>query len=265
MLKIRNNIFLSVLALLIFFIVFFPKYTFASRAGIVIKKQDGTVKSSCVVFDDIYISGMELLQRSGFNPVVKGGFVVSVDGEGSKDSSQMLKDDLFWSYWKLNGSWAFQNIGANYSHVEDGGVEGWEFGRGNCSLPLITFEEICGQTDRDKSSAPADDITQDKNAVGEIGEESGSLSSEQVQSSQVNISDESANNRPALTPVEIIQSETKTDATVRGVSDRRFPSIFPEFNTGNVLILFSIFVVCGAVFVFIKVLLKKFVNSRRKK
>lgn len=234
------------------FLILSPTLAFASQAGIVIKKQNGTVKSSCVAFDGSSISGMQLLQNSGFNPVVKNGFIVSIDGVGDKDSSQMSKDDLFWSYWKLkNGAWSFQNSGANYSRVNDGEVEGWEFGHGTSSLPQITFERICQKIKTDESTKFSGNITpsQDNNNTATV---------EQITASQTSVSVKIADKAPISTQTIVPgQTDTQSSANVKGDNDQRSTTVFPEFSLKNIAILFLIFIAFGAIFIFVKLAVKK--------
>jgi len=137
----KNNFLIIAVLFLMLFCA--PRSALASRAGLVIGKNDGQIKTACIEFEQDFISGMALLKQSGFPIVEKDGFIISIDETASKDSSQMGGDDYFWSYWKMEEVWIFQNVGANYSVVRDGDVEGWSFGGGSSNLPSTKFSDIC--------------------------------------------------------------------------------------------------------------------------
>lgn len=241
-------------------IIALPFSALASQAGLVVKKQNGATKTACVEFAGDSISGMKLLQTSGFDVVVKNGFVVSIDGEGAKDNSQMSGGDPFWSYWKLNGnSWVFQNVGANYSKVKDGGVEGWEFGYGQSSLPQMTFEQICKpesvKVNSDFINVQATAL--EDNQLMDQREDQQATKSESFKGPEDN-------------PTQIVeQSQTTTPSFS---NDRESDSavdnkkrIIPDFNFINVLILFMVFIFAGMLFVFARLLFRKFSKSCRKR
>jgi hypothetical protein len=163
----------------------------------------------------------------------------------------MSKDDSFWSYWKLNGSWSFQNSGANYSRVEDREVEGWEFGHGTSSLPQITFEQICQKAEKDESTTSNDTVVQSQ-------ENDKAITSEQIIASQTSTSAKSLLKESTATmAASPVQTETQYGMAMKGDGDQKSLSEFPEFNLKNISILFLIFIACGAIFIFIKLAVKK--------
>jgi len=249
----RNN-FLILSAI----VLCFPGFALATKAGIIIKKQDGNTKTACVDFDGETISGLQLLQKSPFNPVVKNGFVIQIDGEGEKDSAQMSKDDLFWSYWKFDSYWRFQNVGANYSRVANGDIEGWEFGRGKSSLPKVSFEQICPSA-KSEDTKPNETIDQ----AGDMKLTQIPVTAQRVDNLEIESPKNILNNNPSIPNGTIGGQIADLPQSVKGATDTKQPlSIFPKFNLKNVLILFAIFILAGTSFVFIKAGIKKFVKSR---
>lgn len=92
-------------------------------AAIIVDPGDGEAKSACVQLDADTISGMDLLDASGFEYDVEEGFINSILGVSNPEG-----ETNYWSYWTWNGQeWAFQPTGANDSVVVPGTVEGWYF------------------------------------------------------------------------------------------------------------------------------------------
>lgn len=230
--------------------VLLPCFALASQAGLVIQKQDGTVKTSCVIFSGSSISGMELLKLSELTLNIKNGFIVTIDGEGSKDNAQMSPGDPFWSYWRLDGDkWNFQNVGANYSKVRDGDVEGWEFGDGKTNLPKISFAQICPSDQASIAESPT---------IIDSGAKTASATRTKTPAAVQTVSTETS----AIE--QISPTATAQDARVLSESTQSTKSFRPEFNILNVAILFFVFAGAAIVFVLIKVALKKFINKNRK-
>jgi hypothetical protein len=136
-----------------------------NRAALVVRFNDGSVETQCVSFSEPFISGAELLTRSGLEMKLDynsglGGAVCSIRGYGCAFPTQ----DCFcrcqgirceyWAYYHwLDGRWQYSQIGAGSHRVTNGALEGWSWGPGNFSSgtepPQLTFDKVCA------SSAPA--------------------------------------------------------------------------------------------------------------
>lgn len=131
-----------------------------NRAGLVVVHGDGKVMTQCIEFPESYITGYEMLERSGLdlNADVAGGMgaaICRLDNEGCSFPAEDCfcqcqgASCTFWIYWNWVGDgWRFSNLGAASRQVQNGDVEGWIWGEGNPSgggaePPEITFDEIC--------------------------------------------------------------------------------------------------------------------------
>lgn len=249
-----------------------PRSAEGARGAVVIKKSNGEVKSACVDFEGESISGWKLLESSPFSPIAKNGFIVEIDGEGGKDSSEMGDGEHFWSYWRLSDNWIFQNAGATYTRVKDGDVEGWEFGKGSSSLPKIQFNDICIS----KKVIPLSDEKSNPLQISETNESVESfseVSSEIEESPALMALDKSIDSRhlieeegeeTAEKPVEKDEDiETNEGGSVKAaLSDR---SRVVDFNLENFLLLFFTIAFASIMFILIKFLASKYLKSRRSK
>ncbi|MDY6874122.1 MAG: prenyltransferase/squalene oxidase repeat-containing protein [Chloroflexota bacterium] len=94
-----------------------------NTATIVIDPGEGDAQMACVEFTDESISGLDLLDASGFDYDVSEGFVNSILGIANLEG-----ETNYWSYWAWDGrEWTFNNAGASDSVVSSGTVEGWHF------------------------------------------------------------------------------------------------------------------------------------------
>ncbi len=130
-----------------------------NRAGVVIRRGDGSVQTACVSFDEPTINGLQLLERSGLDLNVEtsggGATVCSIAGEGCHFPQEACFCQCkgggpcrYWAYWRLNGgAWQFSNLGATSSKVQPGSVDGWAWGNGNVAEgarpPDTSFESVC--------------------------------------------------------------------------------------------------------------------------
>ena len=112
-------------------------------AGLVIQFDDARVEEFCVSFVGDSITGLELLQRSGFEVVVEdfganGVAVCRIDGIGCDHPIQPCfcrcedpnADCVLWGYYTIQGpgsTWTFSQVGAAQRPVRDGDVDGWRF------------------------------------------------------------------------------------------------------------------------------------------
>jgi hypothetical protein len=132
----------------------------SSRAGVVVRFGDGSVRTRCVDFNDETITGLELLQRSGVDVIAQtaGGSaaVCKIGPDGCNFPAESCLACKFgaggqgeyWAYWQLVGNeWRYSQLGAGSRKVKNGEVDGWAYGPGNVQTgaqpPVVTFEEIC--------------------------------------------------------------------------------------------------------------------------
>jgi len=131
----------------------------ANRAGVVIRYADGTVRTSCVSFDEPSISGLELLQRAGAEviaqPAPGNAAVCKIDGDGCDYPAEPCfckfgagNSGEYWAYWQLDGrSWRYGQQGAGARRVHNGDVDGWAYGKGSAASgvqpPVVAFAEVC--------------------------------------------------------------------------------------------------------------------------
>ncbi|MCB2203094.1 terpene cyclase/mutase family protein [bacterium] len=91
--------------------------------GILIDPGDGEAQTACVDITDESLSGLDMLDASGFEYDVQDGFINSIIGISNPDG-----ETNYWSYWTWDGrEWVFQNTGSGESAVSPGMVEGWHF------------------------------------------------------------------------------------------------------------------------------------------
>ena len=128
-----------------------------NRAGIVVSFGDGRVDSVCVDFDELEISGAELLRRAGFPVVAAGGSagaaMCMIDDVGCADPNDCWcqchgAGCRYWAYYTLEGgAWRYSAIGSSQRKARDGDVDGWAWGVGSvgagAKLDPTTFDEIC--------------------------------------------------------------------------------------------------------------------------
>jgi hypothetical protein len=112
------------------------------RAAVVVDT-GSTVKRVVVTFGEDSISGLDLLQRAGTNPVVyqfggQGGAVCRLLGVGRDAGPSCLGgadgDARYWAYFRApagTSSFKYSSAGAGSTRVHDGDVEGWRFGTGS--------------------------------------------------------------------------------------------------------------------------------------
>ncbi len=131
----------------------------ANRAGVVIRYADGSVRTSCVSFDQSSISGLELLQRADneviMQPAPGNAAVCKIDGDGCDYPAEPCfctfgagGSGKYWAYWQLDGAtWRYGQQGAGARRVGDGDVDGWAYGSGSAESsvqpPVVTFAEVC--------------------------------------------------------------------------------------------------------------------------
>lgn len=129
-----------------------------AQAGLVIVHGDGSLTTQCVTFAEESITGAELLVRGGIDVAMEassmGATICRLAGEGCAYPQAPCfcrcegTPCLYWSYWRLTGDrWTYSTLGASYSRVRAGDVDGWRWGEGAIDRaqapPDVTFAAIC--------------------------------------------------------------------------------------------------------------------------
>ncbi len=92
-----------------------------NMAGMVISTDNGEIFTACISFNTDTISGLALLENSGFTYTIQDGFVNSI-----LEAENPPGGTLYWSYWQWDGrDWVFNPVGAKESQVLHGGIEAW--------------------------------------------------------------------------------------------------------------------------------------------
>lgn len=129
------------------------------RAGLIIRYGEGHIQTACVSFDELEISGEQLLMRSGLAATIDynaglGGAVCSIDGLGCSYPADDCfcqctgADCQYWAYYlHTDDGWHYSQLGASSVTVSDGDVQSWSWGPGNFASgtepPQISFAKIC--------------------------------------------------------------------------------------------------------------------------
>ena len=115
-------------------------------AAVVVDPGEGQTQTACVAFSGESISGLDLLEESGFDyQADQDGFIESILNVSNPDGGTN-----YWSYWSWDGrEWAFQNAGPAGSTVLPGTVEAWHLTSWEQypSMPseyIPDINEICG-------------------------------------------------------------------------------------------------------------------------
>lgn len=130
-------------------------------AGLVIVDEDGTVGYAFVALDESEISGIELLRRSGADPVTVafGGLGEGVCGIGRTGCAidvcrrRMCQtgaaDSPYWQSFAPDGSggWSALALGATADRVRDGDVRLWAWTADEPTLAPIALADIAAKTD----------------------------------------------------------------------------------------------------------------------
>jgi len=141
------------------------------RAGLIIQFADGDIVTRCVTFSEESISGLELLRRAGLKIVVDyskgmGGAICKIQGQGCDYPADdcfchcIGTDCAYWSYWYVSqGRWCYARRGAGLREVHDGDIEGWIWGDGTATPPLVGLEDLCGEQGTQESPASESTVT----------------------------------------------------------------------------------------------------------
>lgn len=136
-----------------------PRAERIKYAGIVVQFENGEVVNKCVQFNEGSLSGIEMLDRAGFDTKVDasnamGVAVCKIGKEGCNYPNKSCfcncqgAECKYWSYWQLiDGAWKYSDTAASNTKIKNGDVEGWRYGVGTTdSAPppqLMTFEQVC--------------------------------------------------------------------------------------------------------------------------
>jgi hypothetical protein len=165
----QNKVYLVIFSTILLFLWQVPAGMLAqdaNQAALVIRHDDQSIQTICVEFSEPEISGLELLQRSGFDLELDvqglGAAVCSIEQTGCPANDCWCQceggsDCLYWSYWqKLSGQWQYSQGGASIYTVSDGDLQGWSWGPGAVNAayppPNLSFENVC-------TSSEAEDVT----------------------------------------------------------------------------------------------------------
>jgi hypothetical protein len=166
----HNKVYLAIFSTMLLFLWQLPAGMLAqdtNQAALVIRHDDQSVQTACVEFLEPEISGLELLQRSGFDLELDvqglGAAVCSIGQTGcpADDCWCQCKggsDCIYWSYWqKLSGQWQYSQGGASIYTVGDGDMQGWSWGPGAVNAafapPNLSFENICTSSKLEDATA----------------------------------------------------------------------------------------------------------------
>lgn len=183
----------GILPLLLLLLIAVPASTLASQAGVVVRHGNGEIKKACVDFEGKSINGLELLKRAGFSPQLENGFVIEVDGEKAKASTDAGVKEDYWSYWLIaDGSWLYARAGAKWQKVGDGDVNGWQKGGTTLMLPSVKFGDICSKKAEDVAvatgSATATETAQTTTASGTVSPSETTASTTSAPNDQTDVS-----------------------------------------------------------------------------
>ena len=137
------------------------------QAGLVVQFGDGTVVTRCIGFSEDEISGEEILHRSGLTVLFDytsglGTRVCKIEADGCEVPAEDCWCQCqgipcrYWTYfYVVDGAWHYAGLGSSNRTVHDGDVEGWVWGDGRTSPPLLTPDDICGTGAEVKPLTPA--------------------------------------------------------------------------------------------------------------
>ncbi len=130
-----------------------------NRAGILVVFDNGKVGQRCVEFNQDEITGIELLEQSGYDISIDASYALGVavckigrDGCNFPNKPCFCECQgascKYWSYWHWNGSaWIYANMGASNRTIRNGDIDGWVYGIGTTASaqppPNLTFEQVC--------------------------------------------------------------------------------------------------------------------------
>ena len=173
----RSKVILAVFSTLLVFLWVLPEAMRAqdmNQAALVVRHSDQSVQTACVDFSETEISGLELLQRSGFDLELEvqglGAAVCRIGQSGcpANDCWCQCKgggECTYWSYWQqFSNQWQYSQGGASIYAVSDGDIQGWSWGPGAANSayppPNLSFDDVCRSSavESDTATPPATPI-----------------------------------------------------------------------------------------------------------
>ena len=140
----------------------------ANRAVVVVELPSGETRSACVVFEEVSITGLELLTAAQMSPETygmgPGAAVCKLCGEGcprTRDGCLSCDGGKYWQYYRSDGGgeFSYSNVGAGNSEVTDGDVDGWRFGSDRQNPLLVAVDTVCSDPARtfrfERASSPS--------------------------------------------------------------------------------------------------------------
>ncbi len=136
-----------------------------NQVGLIVQFDDATISTYCISFTGDSISGYDVLQQSGlevlaaFDPM--GAALCKIAGAGcSVDNCFCQFPPNYWSYWHMsNNNWSYSQQGASNYQVQDGGIEGWRWGKGEPPTVNYAFDEICKPATETSTATPTETNT----------------------------------------------------------------------------------------------------------
>ena len=126
-----------------------------NRAGLVIEFSDGTTESYCFPFTGEYITGFDLLLKTGHDVIAEtqgalGAWICKIGPDGCDFPEEHCACESFvpggkyWTYSHLKeGTWKTSSLGSGSYKVRNGEVEGWAWSNGKGPSITPSFAEVC--------------------------------------------------------------------------------------------------------------------------
>lgn len=123
-----------------------------NRAAVVVQHGDLETSGACVTFPSDTISGLELLERSGFEYIAQefdfGRSICWLDGEGCNYPEEDCFCDPvnFWGYWTQDDGEPLptqSDVGPDDRTVEDGDLDHWVWGAAGSAPVPKDFSDVC--------------------------------------------------------------------------------------------------------------------------
>jgi hypothetical protein len=141
----------------------------AHHAALIVDTGSGPARQFCVGFSEETITGKDVLDRAGVDPVYRsyganGVAVCSLLGVG-RDADHCLESGNNWAYFRATGgatAFSYSNVGVSSATVHDGDVEGWKWEAAPMPPPFAPASQVCPASSPSPSppeTAPAGRVT----------------------------------------------------------------------------------------------------------